>query len=213
MGKIAYYVEEDATGEQPWVLIGLDIGWAAAYRVRDQGDASDGRLQILELRIVPSPFGRDARRAFDSRRRTPVAPLTPFSFDTVRRITARSFDDAVAALVTMPAIEGEAPGEWRPRAEREQTRARRGPGRPSRPRTFYAEFAVRYDDIENNDNRERQVSTREILRRKYKVPLTTIGKWIRVARECGFLTAVTRGQRGGRATPAARALVQKGHRS
>jgi hypothetical protein len=67
-----------------------------------------------------------------------------------------------------------------------------------------AKFALRYDYVENHRQREAGASTRKTLAEKYDVPVTTIGKWIRIARQHGLLTPVTRGQRGGMATALAR---------
>jgi hypothetical protein len=75
---------------------------------------------------------------------------------------------------------------------------------------FYAKVAVEYDAIENNDRRDLRDSTRATLAHRHKVPVTTIGKWIRVARARGFLTSVSsRGLRGGTATRAAHDLLAK----
>jgi hypothetical protein len=120
-----------------------------------------------------------------------------------RRLTARRFADGLAAVGSLigrdePDFD---PREYGDPPARLKGSAVRRPGRPRvRPPAFYAKFALRYEYIENVSRREPGDSTRELLARQYKVPLTTIGKWIRVARQRGFLTKVVRGQRGGQAT-------------
>jgi hypothetical protein len=157
----------------------------------------------------------------------PVVADGPFSFSVIQRqVTQSFFDDALAAI-----------GSASPRDDRhEATRLvgktatitiktsgnltmRRAKGRP---RVYgplhYASLAKRYSDIENFDPRkERGESTREILVREYRkrrefknVTVDTIAKWIRIARQMGFLTkARKRGKRGGQVTDLATNLIER----
>jgi hypothetical protein len=84
----------------------------------------------------------------------------------------------------------------------------RGAGRPAiHDRRFYAAVAVAYDRYEHHPRREPRRSTRRHLAQKYQVPVSTIGKWLTVARALGFLTHTARGRRGSMATPSARSLT------
>jgi hypothetical protein len=91
--------------------------------------------------------------------------------------------------------------------------ARRSPGRPGRPKKFYAKLALEYERIEHGTRRDLGKSTREVLARRHKVPITTIGKWLQQARQRGFITKGERGQRGGNATDLARVIAQGTGRS
>ena len=82
------------------------------------------------------------------------------------------------------------------------------PGRPGRPKADYAKFALRYHAIEHDSRREPGQSTRKILSREWKVPVSTVAKRLRTARKLGFLTEVVRGQRGSMATRLAREVAK-----
>jgi hypothetical protein len=210
------YLVTGPDGHDYWLMVPLDNKWTAAYRLAYHGDGAHRRARICELRIVRCRPG-DFHPRIDFEKwglhplsKVPRPVFPPFSFEAVRHgITARLFADALAAV---PALipPDDAPEEWGGPASRlESTRPRRG--RPvSYSPEFYAEFAVRYHNVEHDERRERSASTRALLAKRYKVPLTTIGKWIRIARQRGFLTRVVRGQRGGMATHAARALTKRG---
>ena len=213
----AYRVSGNPGAEDYWLMVPLDNKWTAAYRLAYHGQGAHRRTRICELRIVrcrPGEF--DPRIDFEIWGIHPLSAgpprpvFPPFSFEAVRRgITARLFTDALAAVPAMLPPD-DPPDDWgNPPSRLERTRTRRG--RPIRyPPVFYAEFAVRYHDVEHDERREPGASTRAILAKRYKVPLTTIGKWIRIARQRGFLTRVVRGQRGGMATHAARELMKRG---
>jgi hypothetical protein len=201
-------------GPSAWLTMTIDTIWMAVYRVEFQGEGPRRRARILELRIVPcAAFGFDPRHDFDDMRKRNRLPIASFSFEAVRRkVTKRLFHDAlvVAAQIPLePDVEG-FDGPWaNPATELEPPpRARRGPGRPPvRDLAFYAKFTVQYERVEHSDRRDK-TSTREILAAKHHVPVTTIGKWIRVARQKGLLTPVVRGQRGGFATERAYQLTK-----
>lgn len=217
MGKVGYVV----WGKQSWLYHSLGEGWTAAYRMTYQGQEPNRRARIVELRIVPAgPAGipRHGVGAFnpDKRDVLPWALTAPlFSFDAIRRgITARHFRDALTSMTTLVVQED-------PEEERDgpvsrlqtPTGVRRGGGRPpTHSRAFYATLAVDYDDVEHSSRKEPGASTRAILAKRRRVPVTTIGKWILTARRLGFLTAVARGQRGGRATPTAYNLSTQGQK-
>ena len=196
-----------------WLQIEVAPGWTAAYRVTFQGDGPRRRTRIHELRIVPTStaLGRSFQpqfnyAAWESSRQA------PFSFEAIRRrLTMRAVSDALTAVRTEVADLDTDDAWWidfmTPSAAVETPR--RGPGRPRRPLEFYAEFAQRYHQVENLRRREAGDSTREVLAKEYKVPVTTIGKWIRVARQQKLLTPVVRGQRGGVATPRAAQVLTK----
>lgn len=193
-----------------WLTLALGGGWVAAYRVTYHGEGARRRVRIEELRVVPGRTGRDAD--FHPGMRSATRPDTRFSFDAVRRrITARYFADAFAAI-QIP--EDDDPAEWgAPPPATTGHPTRRGAGRPPRPRIFYAKFAVRYHYVEHDMRRNPGQSTRDLLAAEYKVPITTIAKWIRTARHHGLLTPVVRGQRGGMKTRLAEELsATKGHK-
>ena len=197
--------------EQHWISMPLDASWMAFYRVQPTVVGEKRRTRIAELRIVPtdSParFGLEWNYEYYARLAKKAGrTITLFPFDAVRRFVApRHFDDALAATAPLT-LAGQMP------PERDKSRGRRGAGRPGRPLTFYAQFAVEFDTVENDKRREAGFSTRTALARKYKVPDSTIGKWIYVCRQRGLLTARVRGRgkRGGRATEAARDLCKGG---
>lgn len=219
---------------QYWLTYPLDRGWVAAYRLTYHGDGPQRRARIRELRIVPGlPGARGKPTAFlpganypflesgtGPRGRTfpALTPRGPFSFDAVRRaITSKTFRHVLAAVASFTA-DDDGPDDdfpdWAPPTARLEAPKRRGPGRPvERFPLHYAKFALRYHRAEHSTRREPSVSTRAILADQYRVPVTTIGKWIRIARQQGFLSpAIARGSRGGIATPAARALVTRSHK-
>jgi hypothetical protein len=214
MGKMGFLIEGAGKRARPWLLVPLNVGWIAAYRLTYHGDGARRRARIAELRIVPGHGAFDSSRDYslsDSAVAQPGYKPTPFSFDMLRRgLTARGFDDALAAAAA-PGISDPFWIEFGvPPPSRESPPTPRGPGRPPQSPAHYATFAIEYDRIENIERREARDSTRDILRDKYKVPVTTIGKWILRARQLGFLTVKkrVRGQRGGWATPAAYALAE-----
>jgi hypothetical protein len=148
-----------------------------------------------------------------------TSAFSAFSFEAIRRsITARHFKDALAAAIG-PLLAPDAAGNevlleifGSPvaalAAVSKQSKERTA-GRPGRPAVFYAKFALRYHDVEQDPLREAGASTREILAEHYHKPVTTIGKWIRIARQQGFLTPGVRGRRGGMATKVARELIKR----
>jgi hypothetical protein len=219
IGKMGFVIEGAGERARPWLLVPLNAGWIAAYRLTYRGAGARRRARIAELRIVPGHGAFDSSRDYalsDPAVAEPGYTPTPFSFDMLRRgLTARGFDDALAAA----AAPGMSDPFWVefgvPPPFRESPPKPRGPGRPPKSPAFYAAFAIAYNDIENIRRREARTSTRDILARRYKVPVTTIGKWILRARQLGFLGVKkrVRGQRGGFATPAAYAVAEKGQSS
>jgi hypothetical protein len=164
-----------------------------AYRVSYTAQGSRRRARIHEIRIVPKlPSGFDP--ALDSG----TVPASALSFAALRRrVTARHFGHAMQA-VRVPD----------PKPARVATR-RRGPGRPPLPAHFYASLAVHYARVENDTRRDGRESTRDKLAAHYQVPVTTIAKWIHMARQRGFLTSVARGERGGQVTELAARVVSQ----
>jgi hypothetical protein len=213
----SYIGPNELTPDDPdyWLSIALGDGWSVGYRLEYHGSGAERRARILEARIVPCGRPgeffpkRDAKvmAAMATRRGETIGP---FSFAAIRRgVTARHFADSLAAVALRVTQGPAAHPVWGDPASRVE-QPRRGAGRPGRPRTHYAEFAVRYEAVECDPDRVR-TSTRNILARQYKKPVSTIAKWIRTARQLGFLTPVTRGQRGGRATPIAYTLSEPKH--
>lgn len=215
---IGYLVVESKAGNEYWLKLPIGERWTAAYRLTFEGEGVRRRARIIELRVVPGRAGdfypNRNYESWESRERASGRAATPFSFDAIRRgVTARLFADALAVVGTLIPHDDE-PDDWgTPAFQLESASSKhRAAGRPGRPLTFYAKFAVRYSDVEHGTRRERGASTRAILARQYKVPVTTIGKWIRTARQHGFLTPVVRGQRGGMATNVARELSARGEK-
>ena len=204
-------MEPDTPDAQHWLGVALGDGWTVVYRLAYEGQGAKRRARILEARIIPCPLAdfvphRDITLAADVAKRREGWTSGPFSFAAVhRRVTARHFADSLAAIASR--LTAAAHPAWGfPASHVEQPR--RGAGRPARPPTFYAAFAVRYAAVES-DLRRVRTSTRNILARQYKKPVSTIGKWIWTARQLGFLTPVTRGKRGGLATPIAYTLSER----
>jgi hypothetical protein len=176
--------------------------WIVAYRVVFRERGTRRRARIVELRISASEF---LPRPVND-------PRATFSFDAVRRgVTERQFQAALAAtvdaLTSDPFLEQVAK-TIKPVRQLRNSAEGRGAGRPGRPRSFYAKFAIRYHDVEHDERREPGTSTHAILATEYSKPPTTIAKWIRIARQQGFLTPAHRGQRGGMRTEAALALIR-----
>jgi len=227
-GFVGYYTEETARGaKEYWLTVRLVDGWIAAYRVIYRGDGAHRRAHIGELRIVPALSGQHANFSpsvrYDFYERIAKAhgrTIPPFAFEAVRPIlTPRFFADALAVLGKFRQDDKDDPWEdplWPPPlgAARVEPVAptRRAPGRPPRDPLFYAKLAVAYDQVEHFSRREPGASTRATLARRYKVPVTTIAKWIRTARQHKFLTPVRRGQRGGQAMPTAHELIARSHK-
>jgi len=216
---------DDGNPTTYWLTHPLGQGWVAAYRLSYHGDGSLRRARIRELRVVPGlpgPRGKptdfypSANYSFLESRVWPSgltrAPIGPFSFDALRRmITPKMFRHVLAAAGSL-IPDDEPPEEWgNPASQLEASPPRRAAGRPPRyPPVHYAKFALQYSKVENNHRKERGKSTRDILARRYKVPVSTIGKWIYVARQQGFISnEVRRGGRGGVAMPAADKLVER----
>jgi hypothetical protein len=202
------YVTE--SGEiQLWVKMPLLKGWIAAYWVVFQGLGSARRARIAELRVTSPSF-------LDPLRKGPVTvPRANLSFDAVRRhITEREFQAALTATVdwlTGEPFMRQVAQVIRPVKPMRRISEGRGAGRPGRPRSFYAKFANRYHEIENDQRREPGASTHATLAKEYDVAKTTIAKWIRIARQQELITkARRRGERGGMSTAAARALLRGG---
>ena len=195
---------------QDWLEVPIGGGWIAAYGLRHSGRPQRRRTRITELRIVPDGPNRKAGQRGDGRR------SQRFSFDRLRRgVTERQFATCLAATVDNAAAHralaafGD-PGQQLAASPREG----RGAGRPPiHSRAFYARVALSYERIEHDDRREPQTSTRQALARKYGEPVTTIAKWLRVARRKGFLTKAKRGGRRSRATDLARETAAKERQS
>lgn len=210
MGSIAYAVFTPEHGpDDQWLVMSLGEEWTAAFHLATR-DGATAEAVITELRIVPcrpTLFTPEFNRR-NSLVRSGRLAVGTFPFEAMRRgVTARRVVDALIAL----APRGD--DELTPPARLAASAARRSAGRPGRPRKFYATFAVRYEAIEDDERREPGASTRAALARQCKVPVTTIAKWIRTARQLGFLTAVAPGQRGGRATTLAKAFSTRGRKS
>lgn len=220
----------DVDSQQRWLSFPLSPrrDWMAVYRVTVEGEGTRRRFRVGELRIVPvtnaASFDFDPAttnlEAWEAQRREQGRRLPAFPFDNVRRwITQRHFVDAVAAsskclprglwLQLPDRLEtSDAAGEEQ-LVEVASTRQRIGRP-PSHPPEFYAKFAIEFDRVEYHmRRREPGSSTRKILAEKHKTTVNVIGKWIRVARQKGFLAPVKRGRRGGRVLPAAKELLNK----
>jgi hypothetical protein len=196
-------VNVTAAGQvQVWLTEPLIKDWVVAYRVVFRGRGARRRAHIVELRVTSRTFLAD--EATD--------PRAPFSFEAVRRgVTERQFRTALAAtveeLTTDPFLRPVA-DTLGPAPHLQNGVEGRGAGRPGRTRTFYAKFACRLHDIEQDMRREPGASTHAQLVAEYGKPRTTIAKWVRIAREQGFLTPARKGERGGKATAPARALAR-----
>jgi hypothetical protein len=187
-------------------------GWAVAIRVTYAGEGAKRRARVHEVRVVPGEPGEfDPQRDYAMwEQRVGASRRRPFSFEMLRRrVTLRHLADALRAFVKTPADAADDDLADEVQSTDRIETVRRG-GRPARPLRFYAKVALAYERIERNERREPQASTRAILAKRYKVNLTTIARWIHVARKRGLLTPVTRGSRGGMATEKARYLVEQG---
>jgi len=201
--------DEGHLTEQHWITVQIGGGWMVAFRVTSVDVEGQRRARIVELRLVPtdSParFGLDWSYEYYKRlAKRNGRTIGPFPFDAIRRIiTARHLDDALAAAASR-GLRDDLPS-------RGETRRRRsGGGRPGRPLAFYARLAIEFDRLENHPRRERGLSTRAVLANRHDVPVSTIGKWIRICRRKKLLTSVIQGRRGGRATDLAKELYSGG---
>ena len=216
---LGYLVLDERRGgkaPQYWLTVRLKPGWMAAYRITYHGDGSQRRARIRELRVVPVPgLGAEFLPSYpyerlEAKLETAGKAMAPFSFESIRRyLTARRFADALAAVGSLIPDE-ETPDEWGSPATQLEKHQRQSVGRPALPLSFYAAFAMRYHSVEHAPRREPGTSTRAELARKYDVPVSTIGKWIRTARLKKLLTPAIPGRRGGMATDLAKQFSKKG---
>jgi hypothetical protein len=207
---------DDKSSFRHWLVVPMG-DWCAAYLVFPRGRGARQESVIAEVRIMPAPewpapphHGLYMTGPFERAMPRGTTP-EPFSFSLVHRgLTQRHFADALASTLAT------ARGVWSdrdmralrmPAPRRQRPVTARRTGRPPKPDTFYAAFARQYHAIEHHHRREPQSSTRDRLAHLHRVPVTTIAKWILVARQKGFLTTVKRGQRGGMVTRAALALL------
>jgi len=207
---LRYLAYVDAAGEVTyWLAQRLTDAWTIAYRLTYTGTGVRRRARIHEARIVACGVEAFTPDQWHS-------ATTPFSFDRARRgMTARRFADALAAVVGELPHNDAVDEQWaemlgHPAASVEKPPRAPAIGRPGRPRSFYAEVAMRYHHVEHVARREPGASTRGTLARHYKVNVTAIGKWLQTARRYGLLTPVVPGQRGSMATNLAKQLSEWG---
>ena len=201
------YVTDD------WLEIPIGDGWIAAYRLAHAGSPRAPRTRILEVRVFPDERERVASGEWSAAvLGNRAKALRQFSFERLRRgVTEKSFDAALQATRANAEKHGALEAFGHPGRGHRSDREGRGAGRPGRQRSFYALVAVRYHRIEHHSRRPVGTSTREVLRARHYPDASTaaIGKWLTTARRLGFLTKVSRGQRGAMATDIARALAEK----